>query len=86
ILRDARVLFLDEPTTGLDPQTAARVMEPLGRLMAGRTTILLTHDLRLVPETARTVVLGAAPGPVRIRFGRTAWRTRPRMGTGSSRG
>ncbi|MEU1733640.1 ABC transporter ATP-binding protein [Streptosporangium sp. NPDC020145] len=86
ILRDAPVLVLDEPMTGLDPETAARVMEPLGRLMAGRTTILLTHDLRFVPGTARTVVLGAAPGRTRTRFGRTAWRTRPRMGTGPLRG
>ncbi|MBB4920668.1 ABC transporter ATP-binding protein [Streptosporangium saharense] len=93
ILRDAPVLVLDEPMTGLDPATAARVMEPLGRLMAGRTTILLTHDLRLVPETARTVVLGAAPARPRVAFSfsgpgprRTAWRTRPHSETGSPRG
>src|SRR5262245_29348130 len=57
LLRDAPVLVLDEPMTGLDTATAARVMEPLKRLMAGRTTILITHDLRHVPETARTIVL-----------------------------
>jgi ATP-binding cassette subfamily B protein len=57
LLRDAPVLVLDEPMTGLDTVTAARVMEPLKRLMTGRTTILITHDLRHVPETARTIVL-----------------------------
>ncbi|MFI6504038.1 ABC transporter ATP-binding protein [Nonomuraea typhae] len=57
LLRDAPVLVLDEPMTGLDAATAARVMEPLRRLMAGRTTILITHDLRHVPDTARTIVL-----------------------------
>ncbi|WP_225878913.1 ABC transporter ATP-binding protein [Spongiactinospora rosea] len=57
ILRDAPVLILDEPMTGLDAATAARIMEPLGRLMAGRTTIFITHDPRLVPGAAREVVL-----------------------------
>ncbi|WP_344981404.1 ABC transporter ATP-binding protein [Streptosporangium fragile] len=66
ILRDAPVLVLDEPMTGLDALTAARIMEPLNRLMAGRTTILITHDLRFIPETARQIVLE----PVRGRAGR----------------
>ncbi|MDP9848432.1 ABC transporter ATP-binding protein [Streptosporangium lutulentum] len=68
ILRDSPVLVLDEPMTGLDSPTAARIMEPLKRLMSGRTTILITHDLRLIPETARTIVLGPAqdPEPIRI--------------------
>ncbi|WP_240506969.1 ABC transporter ATP-binding protein [Thermoactinospora rubra] len=57
LLRDAPVLVLDEPMTGLDSATAARIMEPLRRLMAGRTTILITHDLRHVPEATRTIVL-----------------------------
>ncbi|MDP9864612.1 MULTISPECIES: ABC transporter ATP-binding protein [Streptosporangium] len=60
ILRDAPVLVLDEPMTGLDARTAARIMEPLRRLMSGRTTILITHDLRLIPEAAHTIVLGTA--------------------------
>ncbi len=72
ILRDAPVLVLDEPMTGLDSLTAARIMEPLRLLMSGRTTILITHDLRLIPETAHTIVLGAAqsPGRTGIRLSR----------------
>ncbi|WP_406311580.1 ABC transporter ATP-binding protein/permease [Streptosporangium sp. NBC_01639] len=68
ILRDAPVLVLDEPMTGLDSPTAARIMEPLRRLMSGRTTILITHDLRLIPETARIVVLEPVRSPVRTRI------------------
>ncbi|MFI6603161.1 ABC transporter ATP-binding protein [Nonomuraea sp. NPDC050536] len=68
LLRDAPVLVLDEPMTGLDTVTAARVMEPLKRLMAGRTTILITHDLRHVPEMARTIVLEPARRTSRIRI------------------
>ncbi|MEZ5100703.1 MAG: ABC transporter ATP-binding protein [Thermoleophilia bacterium] len=44
-LRDAPVLLLDEPTAGLDNASAAHVLGPLRRLRAGRTTILVTHDL-----------------------------------------
>jgi ATP-binding cassette subfamily B protein len=58
ILRDSPVLILDEPTTGLDRPTAERVLRPLRRLMAGRTTILITHDLDLVPQPDLVVSLG----------------------------
>ncbi|WP_329350394.1 ABC transporter ATP-binding protein/permease [Streptomyces sp. NBC_01261] len=47
MLRTAPVLVLDEPTTGLDDAATARVMAPLRRLTAGRTTFLITHDRRL---------------------------------------
>ncbi|WP_433179772.1 ABC transporter ATP-binding protein [Actinoallomurus sp. CA-150999] len=57
MVRDAPVLILDEPTTGLDAPTARRVLEPLRRLMAGRTTILITHDLHLAPEADKVVTL-----------------------------
>jgi ATP-binding cassette subfamily B protein len=78
VLRDAPVLILDEPMTGLDEATAARIMEPLGRLMSGRTTILITHDLRLVPDAAEKVVLGPAPA---TGWGRSLPLTRRRRGT-----
>ncbi|MFF3459635.1 ABC transporter ATP-binding protein [Streptomyces sp. NPDC002730] len=47
MIRDARVLVLDEPTTGLDDESAERITEPLRRLTTERTTFLITHDLRL---------------------------------------
>ncbi|MEU7001545.1 ABC transporter ATP-binding protein [Nonomuraea sp. NPDC046570] len=68
ILRDAPVLVLDEPMTGLDEETAARIMEPLQRLMAGRTTILITHDLRHVPSDARHIVLEPVRPAARLRL------------------
>ncbi|MEV6835302.1 ABC transporter ATP-binding protein [Streptomyces sp. NPDC051133] len=57
ILRDAPVLVLDEPTTGLDALAARRVVKPLRRLMAGRTTIVITHDLNLAPDADRILVV-----------------------------
>ncbi|MEV6022427.1 ABC transporter ATP-binding protein [Streptomyces sp. NPDC052036] len=57
ILRDAPVLVLDEPTTGLDAMAARRVVRPLRRLMTGRTTIMITHDLNLAPDADRILVV-----------------------------
>lgn len=57
LLRDAPVLVLDEPTAGLDAFAARQVVAPLRRLMSGRTTLLVTHDLRLAPDADRVLVL-----------------------------
>jgi ATP-binding cassette subfamily C protein CydD len=42
-LRDAPLLLLDEPAAHLDPITAGLILETIGRLMAGRTVVLVTH-------------------------------------------
>ncbi|MFQ5558658.1 MAG: ABC transporter ATP-binding protein, partial [Acidimicrobiales bacterium] len=47
ILRDARILILDEPVTGLDPSTKQRVWHEIERLSEGRTTLLITHEMTL---------------------------------------
>jgi ATP-binding cassette subfamily B protein len=57
MIRDAPVLLLDEPTTGLDAESAQRILEPLRRLMAGRATIVIAHDLLTVREATRIAVL-----------------------------
>ncbi|MFF3072185.1 ABC transporter ATP-binding protein [Kitasatospora sp. NPDC057936] len=57
MIRDAPVLILDEPTTGLDAESARRVLAPLGRLMRGRTTIVVSHDLSAVRHADRIVLL-----------------------------
>jgi ABC-type multidrug transport system fused ATPase/permease subunit len=57
LLRDAPVLVLDEPTTGLDNENAAQILASIRRLMAGKTTIIVSHDLLLVRQATRIVVL-----------------------------
>ncbi|ALV34893.1 ABC transporter ATP-binding protein [Streptomyces sp. CdTB01] len=57
MLRAAPVLVLDEPTAGLDAVAARQVVTPLRRLMAGRTTIMITHDLSLAPDADRILVV-----------------------------
>src|SRR5436190_11617890 len=57
MVRDAPVLVLDEPTTGLDGESSERLLEPLRRLASGRTTIVISHNLLTVREATRIVVL-----------------------------
>ena len=56
-LRDAPILLLDEPTTGLDADAAGQIIDPLRRLAAGRTTIVISHDLALTRESDLILVL-----------------------------
>lgn len=42
IMHEPQVLFLDEPTTGLDPQNRANLWEQIAKLKATGTTIFLT--------------------------------------------
>jgi ATP-binding cassette, subfamily B, bacterial len=57
LIRDAPVLILDEPTTGLDGRSSARIFAPLRRLMAGRTTILISHSIASVRAATSVLVL-----------------------------
>ncbi len=46
VLHEPRVLLLDEPTTGVDPQSRERIYEMLAELRRGGTALLLTtHQL-----------------------------------------
>jgi ATP-binding cassette, subfamily B, bacterial len=44
-IRQAPILILDEPTTGLDAASEAAVITALEQLYITRTTLLITHDL-----------------------------------------
>jgi ATP-binding cassette subfamily B protein len=57
MVRDAPVLILDEPTTGLDAESGQKVLEPLRRLMRGRTTIIISHNLSTVRDADRILAL-----------------------------
>lgn len=64
LVRDTPVLVLDEPTTGLDGESARRVMEPLRRLTASRTTFLITHDAQLAAQADAVLPVGPLPEPL----------------------
>jgi len=66
ILKDPRILVLDEATSSLDSQSEALVQEALGRVMRDRTSIVIAHrlstvlsaDLILVMDRGRIVERG----------------------------
>jgi len=57
LLRDPRILLLDEATASLDNESEAVVQEALNRLMQGRTTIVVAHRLTTVERADRILVL-----------------------------
>jgi ATP-binding cassette subfamily B protein/subfamily B ATP-binding cassette protein MsbA len=57
LIRDAPILILDEPMTGLDVESEAKVREALDRLMAGKTCLMITHDLQSIADADVVLVL-----------------------------
>lgn len=56
-LRQAPILLLDEPTTGLDAAAEEQVLTALKGLMADRTTVMVAHKLTTIREADRILVL-----------------------------
>jgi ABC-2 type transport system ATP-binding protein len=79
LLHRPRLLFLDEPSRGLDPASAREVREIIGRLRDGGTTILLTTHLmeeadalcsRIAFLRAGQVVVNDTPLALKLAHGR----------------
>lgn len=57
ILRNPRILILDEATSNLDQQAEHEVQEALERLMKGRTTFIIAHRLSTIRRADRILVV-----------------------------
>lgn len=58
LVHEPRVLFLDEPTAGLDPESARDVRQFIGELASERRTVLLcTHNLSEAEELCSRIAL-----------------------------
>src|SRR5580704_8092781 len=57
LLADPAVLVLDEPTAHLDPETRAALTADLLTLTAGRSTLLITHEMEGLDQIDEIVVL-----------------------------
>jgi ATP-binding cassette subfamily C protein CydCD len=59
LLRDARILVLDEALSSVDAESEAVIQQALDRLMQGRTTLICAHRLSSVIGADRILVLQA---------------------------
>jgi ATP-binding cassette subfamily B protein len=56
-LKNAPILLLDEPTSSLDLETEAEIVESLKTLMANRTTLMAAHRFATLKQVERILVL-----------------------------
>jgi ABC-type multidrug transport system fused ATPase/permease subunit len=56
-VRRTSILILDEPTTGLDAESTELVLKALRKLMKGKTTIIISHDLGLIQHADKIIVI-----------------------------
>ena len=57
VLANPAMLLLDEPTSAVEPDSEAAILEALERLMHGRTTLIVTHRLSLARSADCVVVM-----------------------------
>ncbi len=57
LVRDVRVVVLDEATARMDPMTESRVVAAADRLLAGRTGVLIAHRLTTIERAPLVAVL-----------------------------
>ena len=58
ILKDPRILVLDEATSSVDNETEAAIQRSLEKLVVGRTTLVIAHRLSTVRRVDRIHVVG----------------------------
>ncbi|HZW90322.1 MAG TPA: ATP-binding cassette domain-containing protein, partial [Myxococcaceae bacterium] len=59
VLRDARLLVLDEATSSLDPEGEREVQTALDTMLPGRTALVIAHRLQTIARADRIHVLVA---------------------------
>jgi len=57
MLRNAPVVILDEPTTGIDQSSREEIRKILPRFMAGKTLLIVTHDEELAVSFDRKITM-----------------------------
>ncbi|NLD41901.1 MAG: ABC transporter ATP-binding protein [Chloroflexi bacterium] len=57
ILKDPRILVLDEATSSLDSESEALIQDALSRVMAGRTSIVIAHRLSTILAADEILVI-----------------------------
>lgn len=59
LLRDPKILILDEFTSGIDTESENLITEAIERIMRGRTSLVIAHRLNTIRHADRIIVLDA---------------------------
>ncbi len=57
LAQDPRILLLDEPTAGMGTEDLGRITKLIGRIAAGRTIVLVEHNLSVVADLCDRVTV-----------------------------
>lgn len=57
ILKDAKIILLDEATASLDPENEVHVQKALSNLVKNRTIVVIAHKLQSIKEAEQILVL-----------------------------
>lgn len=57
ILKNPKILILDEATAAMDTATERRIQDALSRLIVGKTTIMIAHRLSTLRDADRLIVI-----------------------------
>ena len=57
LLKNPDILLLDEPTSSLDNESSAGITNTLDQMSAGRTTVIVAHDIRSIRNAKHIIVL-----------------------------
>jgi len=57
LVRDPRILVLDEATSSVDPETEYLIQDAMEKLLAGRTSIIVAHRLSTVQRADKILVM-----------------------------
>jgi len=93
MLKDPKVLILDEATASIDVETQARIVPAILRFMRGKTTLMVTHnpDLLIHADSVAQIDRGrivyhGPPEGLGSQLGRRAWHRLAGAGDGESEG
>lgn len=59
ILKDAPIILLDEATAALDPKNECELHKAISRLIAGKTVLVVAHELGAITRSDKIIVLNS---------------------------
>ena len=57
VLQNPSILFLDEATASVDPETEALIQDAIDSLISGRTTLMIAHRLSTLRKANKIIVV-----------------------------